>query len=319
MPCYHPRKAWVPLSNIDGGRYVFDATKALNPDRPSMLPCGGCVGCRQERVSSWAIRCRHEAGISKESCFLTLTFADEHLPQNGSVSVRDLQLFMKRLRKRFGRGIRFYGCGEYGDKTFRPHYHVLLFGFDFPDKVFFTRRNGYPVYKSAALDELWPSGHHEIGSVTAESAGYCSQYCQKKVTGKPADDHYFRVSPVDGQAYRVHSEFATMSRRPGIGDEWFNRFASDAFPSDFLIVDGQRRPVPSFYLKRLAREDAVDPVAAPEGRYFRYLASPMSAKVKRRRVRSAAKPEARWNRTADRLAVREYIKLDRLKRLVRSL
>lgn len=312
MSCYSPNKAWAPLSDADGGRFVFDATKALNPDHPVMLPCGQCVGCRQDRVSSWAIRCQHEARVHGESCFATLTYSDEALPQDGSVKVRDVQLFMKKLRKRFGRGIRFFACGEYGDQTSRPHYHLLIFGMDFPDKVYFTKRNGNPVYTSAALRELWPHGLSELGMITAKSAAYCAQYAQKKITGKMADDHYTRVSPVDGAPYRVAPEFSTMSRRPGLGTEWFNRFASDVFPSDHVIVEGSPRRVPNFYLKLLSEPDA-DRVKRRRSRLgLRY--SWDHDGPRHRSAESAAE-----HRTPERLAVREYIHADRLKRLVRPL
>lgn len=319
MSCYCPNKAWAPANpDINGGRFVFDANKARNPDNPVMLPCGQCVGCRGDRAAAWAVRCMHEAQVHGENCFLTLTYSPEALPQDNSVKLRDVQLFMKRLRKRFGNGIRFFACGEYGENgTLRPHYHLLIFGWDPADKVFYCERNGYRVFTSEALSELWPHGLHEIGSVTAQSAGYCAQYVYKKRTGKIADDHYTRVSPVDGVAYRVAPEFSTMSRGGrsglgGLGTEWFRRFASDLFPADEVIVDGKRRRVPDYYLK--------------------LLSEPEADRVKRRRARvgnryswdhdgpfhrSAA--EAKANRTPERLKVREYIHADRLTRVVHSL
>lgn len=317
MSCYCPNKAWAPLSTTDGGRFVFDATKALNPDNPVMLPCGQCVGCRQDRVSSWAIRCQHEAAVHGESCFATLTYSDEALPQDGSVKVRDVQLFMKKLRKRFGRGIRFYAVGEYGEKTSRPHYHLLIFGMDFPDKVYLCKRNGHPVYTSAVLAEIWPHGLSELGDITAKSASYCAQYAQKKITGKKADDHYSRVSPVDGAVYRVASEFATMSRGGrgglgGLGQEWFNRYGSDVFPADEVIVDGKPRRVPNFYVKLLSETEA-DRVKRRRSRLGNRYSWDHDGPIHR------SAEQAAENRTPERLKVREYIHADRLKRLVRSL
>lgn len=314
MTCYHPLKAWSPASKVDGGRFVFDATKALNPDNPTKLPCGQCVGCRGDRSQAWAIRCHHEASIASSSCFITLTYDDEHVPSDYSVKLRDWQLFMMRLRKRFGSGIRFFGCGEYGEQGLRPHYHALLFNFDFPDKTFYSKRQGHRVFKSEALSELWPFGLSEIGSVTIQSAGYCSEYVQKKITGKRADDHYFRVSPIDGQVHRVAPEFATMSRRPGIGTEWFERFASDAFPSDFLVVDGRKMKPPAFYLRRLS-----EGAPAPEAPFFSPPPEVSQEGVRRKRRRAAAASSVRENSTPARLAVREVVKLSRRSRLVRSL
>ena len=106
--------------------------------------------------------------------FITLTYDDAHLPYNQSLSVRDFQLFMKRLRKEFGSGVRFFHCGEYGEKTGRPHYHAILFNCDFKDKKIHTVRNGHRVYVSQQLNDIWGNGLTEIGSVTFESAGLIS-------------------------------------------------------------------------------------------------------------------------------------------------
>lgn len=318
MSCYKPNKAWAPANpDVHGRRFVFDATKALNPDNPVTLPCGQCVGCRGDRAAAWQVRCMHEAQVHGASCFLTLTYSDEALPQDNSVKLRDVQLFMKRLRKRFGSGIRFFACGEYGEQTFRPHYHVLIFGWDPPDKVYFCERNGYRVFTSAALSELWPHGLHEIGTVTPQSAGYCAQYVYKKRNGVGADDHYLRVSPVDGVAYRVAPEFSTMSRGGraglgGLGTEWFRRFASDLFPADEVIVDGKRRRVPDYYLKLLAEPEA-ERVKRRRGR----VGNRYSWDHEGPAFRSAEK--AAENRTPERLKVREYVHADRLSRIVKTL
>lgn len=313
MTCYRPLKAWAPASRIDGGRYVFDATKALNPDSPTKIPCGRCSGCRQDRVSDWMVRCVHESQTSPASCFITLTYSDEFLPTDHSVKFDDYRAFMRRLRKRFGKGIRFFGCGEYSDAPkLRPHYHALLFNFDFPDKTYWSTRDGNRVFKSEALSELWPFGLHEIGGVSVQSAGYCSQYVQKKQTGPVADDHYFRLSPVDGQMYRVAPEFATMSRMPGLGDVWFDRFAADVFPSDHVIIDGVPRRTPVYYLKRLSEGEAERVKRARRRVGNRYSWQHFAPQFISVADKSA-------NSSPDRLAVREFIHLDRLKRLVRSL
>ena len=122
MSCFKPLEAWrTPQGDI--------TFKPLYSDRPSAgmfkLPCGQCIGCRLARSSMWATRCVHEAQLHKQNCFITLTYNDDNLPYPPT-SIRPLQLFMKRLRKRFGAGIRFYACGEYGEKFGRPHYHACL-------------------------------------------------------------------------------------------------------------------------------------------------------------------------------------------------
>ena len=125
----------------------------------------------------------HEASMHTSNCFLTLTYSDKHLPPYGSLDRKAFPLFMKRLRKAYPDDrIRYYHCGEYGAETRRPHYHSLLFGFDFPDKEFWKDRGEYKTWRSPTLENLWPFGLSEIGSVTHKSAGYVARTI---VTGKP--------------------------------------------------------------------------------------------------------------------------------------
>lgn len=318
MTCFHPLTAYrsKDVNSATGKRsLVFSSSHGLVERSPQKLPCGQCIGCRSDRAQEWAIRCGHEAMLHDASCFLTLTYDDQNVPADYSVDLRQVQLFVKRLRKRAGVVIRFFACGEYGDEFGRPHYHLLIFGFDFPDKTKWAERNGYRTFKSEMLEELWPYGLSEIGSVSHQSAGYVARYVQKKITGARADDHYSRVSPVDGAVYRVKPEFATMSLRPGIGATWFDRFKSDAFPSDFLVMDdGRKVRPPQFYLRKLA-ELAELPRAKPG----QVLSAPKTADVaiKRARKVAAAKPSARADCTPGRLRVREVVKAAQLSRLRR--
>lgn len=186
--------------------------------------------------------------------FLTLTYDQQHVPQDYSVKLDDFQKFMKRLRKSVSPSkIRFFACGEYGDQNLRPHYHALIFNHNFPDKKFITTRNGNNVYSSQSLHTLWPQGSHEIGDVTFKSAAYTARYVLKKQTGDQADDHYMRRSPIDGELYRVATEFCVQSK--GLGQAWFDKYKSDAFPCDFLIVDGRKVKPPRFYLNQLKEDD----------------------------------------------------------------
>lgn len=302
MTCYHPLKAYRSTEiNPATGKHglTFSATKALREGSTLALPCGRCIGCRIDRSRQWALRCMHEAQMHDRNSFITLTYDDQSVPQDYGLKLRDWQLFMKRLRKRIGTRLRFYACGEYGDHFGRPHYHALLFGYDFPDKVFqySTRASKERVYTSELLREVWPLGDHKIGSVTFKSAAYVARYVIKKQNGDRAADHYNRVSPVDGQTYNVPPEFAVMSRRPGVGTDWFNKFKGDAFPSDFLIVDGRKIKPPKFYLSKLSENE--------------------QKPIKRTRARQQLKQK--WNNTPARLAVREEIQQVRVKRLLRPL
>lgn len=242
MTCYHPITAYVG----NGGRIVFDRVKSLTKV-PLMLPCGQCVGCRLEKSRIWAMRCTHEARMSSSSLFVTLTYDDAHLPPGGSLSKTAVQLFMKRLRKAKGDGIRFYACGEYGDLNARPHYHLLLFNCRFDDRKFLSiNGRGERLYHSAELARLWPFGYNTIGDVTFDSAAYVARYCMKKVTGEQAEDHY-AVIDADGVVYDRLPEFALMSRRPGIGSGYYEKYGQEVRDHDTVIINNKPVKPPRFY------------------------------------------------------------------------
>lgn len=228
------------------------------------IPCGQCIGCRIERSRQWAVRCLNEASLYEKNCFITLTYDYEHLPIYESVNLRDFQLFMKKLRKEHGEGIRYYHCGEYGtvcaacgaskifcrcgqliEKLGRPHYHALLFNFDFDDKKLISENNGNRLYRSSNLEKLWPQGFSTVGSVTYQSAGYVARYVMKKITGKKAYNHYGNLWP----------EYTSMSRKDGIGKKWFEKYKNDIYPSDELIQDGKPTKPPKYYDSLLDKEN----------------------------------------------------------------
>lgn len=251
MTCYFPLHAFKGKSkDADKIAITFrrsDSWRGVELD----LPCGQCIGCRLERARCWAVRCTHEASLYDKNCFLTLTYSDENLPPGGSLCLKDHQDFMKRLRKRYGAGIRFFMCGEYGEELGRPHFHYLLFNHDFSDRKLFSGNRGNPLYTSAELSELWPYGHSLVGEVTFESAGYVARYALKKVTGERSAEHYGGLKP----------EFTTMSRgckrlgTGGIGKAWFDRYKSDVYPLDRVVVRGAPTRPPRFYDTLLGRED----------------------------------------------------------------
>lgn len=303
MACFRPLKGYRSREvNAETGRrsVVFSARTGLL-DFPVDLPCGQCIGCRLERSRQWAMRCAHEATLYDRNCFITLTYDDAHLPSDRSLNKKHFQDFMKRLRFRFGEGIRFFHCGEYGEKFARPHYHACLFNFDFPDKVLWKEALGNRLYTSEALNELWPFGFHSIGDVTFESAAYVARYITKKVTGDKAADHYGGRLP----------EYTTMSRRPGLARGWYEKFSADVFPADEVVLRGKRMRPPKYY-------DHLFEVAFPSD----------FAKVKRRRkllgsdhaeaVKALSVYDFERGRVLDRLAVLERVQERRFKLLKRG-
>lgn len=246
MSCYFPLQAYKDKSK-DASKIAIVFSRPRSWRGESLrLPCGQCVGCRLERSRQWAVRCMHEASLSEDNSFLTLTYDDDHLPAGGTLVKSDFQDFMKRLRKSIApKRVRYYHCGEYGENLGRPHYHALLFGHAFTDYKFFSERNGNRIYTSDSLSRLWPMGFAVAGEVTFESAAYVARYVMKKVTGPKSADHYGDLLP----------EYTTMSRRPGIGKGWFDKFSSDVYPLDRVVVRGRDTRPPRFYDNLLGRKD----------------------------------------------------------------
>ena len=125
-------KAWRHRTPGPQGKrpLTFAKSDAQFIDRPIIIPCGQCSGCRLDRSADFAVRCVHESRMHNKNCFITLTYDDDHLPKYDDLVYDHFQSFMKNLRHECPPGLKFYMCGEYGDKTQRPHYHALVFGHD---------------------------------------------------------------------------------------------------------------------------------------------------------------------------------------------
>jgi len=200
----------------------------------------------------------HEAQLHEEKSFITLTYNEENLPPGGTLNPEHFVLFMKRLRKSLcAKKIRFYHCGEYGDELGRPHYHALIFGHSFPDKYQMPgkTKSGELRFRSPSLDKLWGMGNCEVGNVTLKSAAYCTGYIMKKINGQMAERHYQKLDLSTGEIHVLHPEYCTMSRMPGIGKLWYEKFKGDVFPHDYAVMSGIKSKVPTFYDKLLKKED----------------------------------------------------------------
>jgi hypothetical protein len=334
MACYKPIEAWYSQEiNPSGKRsLVFNRNNAIDPDSPITIACGQCIGCRLKRSREWAIRCVHEAQLYKDNCFITLTFSDEGLQKRDvsrykegqqniwTVDVDDFQLFMKKLRKKYGSKIRYFHCGEYGEvcancgrnkrdcetigcndwtATFgRPHYHACLFNFNFPDKKLHRiTPTGERLYVSETLQKLWPYGFSTIGEVTFDSSAYVARYIMKKITGDMAEDHYYKILP-DGECIQIAREYVSMSRRSAIGKEWFEKYSSDVYPKDFITIAGKKFGPPKYYDKLLEKDDPYLLDEIKEDRIIKMM-------------------QYKEDLTPDRLRTREKVQDLKLKKLVR--
>lgn len=236
MSCYHPLAARQQLNENENGKKPIQIVGKYSPElalsMPDVfpLPCGKCVGCRLDYSRQWADRMILELDHSKKGIFLTLTYDDDHIPVGQydefdqplsySLYKRDLQLFMKRLRKRFSDlAIRFYAAGEYGTNTMRPHYHAILFGIslsDFPDSEIQGRNNlGQEYYRSDLMYSIWQNGFALMSDVSWKTCAYVARYVMKKV-GVDDVNREYAFSMLN-----IEDEFTLMSRRPGIGAYFF--------------------------------------------------------------------------------------------------
>lgn len=308
MVCYYPLQAYYsddpshPIKFSEELSQMFqegNLPETFRGFRVLSLPCGRCFGCRLERSRQWAIRMTHEAQLHDDNCFITLTYSPENLPEDGSLDVTVFQKFMKRLRKKYsGVKIRFFHCGEYGDLNGRPHYHAILFGFDFDDKQFLKRTKYGALYTSDNLFSLWPYGYSTIGPVNFLTCGYVARYSMKKITGKDAREYYGEKKP----------EYCTMSRRPGIGHDWLRKYDQEIYPEDQVVTLRKNKSGSSFIKGRPPR-------------YYDEIYSSFEhdsfEEVKNKRLQEADRNAN--NNTFRRLKVRERCARDKYQKFKRNL
>lgn len=191
-----------------------------------VVPCGRCAFCAATKRSDWATRLEYESRLHVNKKFVTLTYANPHLTWkhgNPQLVKSDLQKWFKRVRKT-GVKIRYFAVGEYGSHTYRPHYHILLFG-DVADKV---------------LQKAWPFGHVHIGQVTQESVMYCLGYIITSKNWRMSTD---RVKP-----------FSIMSRKPGLGANYLSKAMIQWHRSDrknYVVLNGVKRHLPRYYKTKI--------------------------------------------------------------------
>lgn len=260
-----PRK-FENLRNDSFRRYGFDCYTHYEV---LQVPCRHCMECRLHDSRDWAIRCVLEARDWQHNYFVTLTYDDVHLPfseplenyvdyETGAVYNVDpaptlvpdhVKAFNKSLRRyydyHFGhQDIRFYMSGEYGSKTFRPHYHYILFNLPINDLTFYkTNFDGMPLYNSKTLSDIWKKGFVVIGDVTLQSAQYVARYVTKKRKGPLSATEYLLRNQVP--------EFSRVSRQPGIARKYYDVHKHEFYNYDEINEIGISKAKPCSYFDRL--------------------------------------------------------------------
>lgn len=234
----------------------FNKCYAENPDidyfvKMIQVPCGSCSECLANNSRSWAFRILQEASLHDNNFFVTLTYDDDHVPATMMLEKDAISKFNKKLRTYLDRkgldsSFRFYGVGEYGSNTARPHYHVIYFGLDIPDlKYEYSTENGDLIFSSKFLEETWSNGFVTIGSVDVGSACYVARYCDKKK----------RLSKSEKEKLiekNIVPEFSIMSRMPGIGSQFLdNALASFERGIYNFYVKGVSYSLPLYYTKKI--------------------------------------------------------------------
>lgn len=229
--CLSPSRAYQP---IERDHYTGTRPVSFTPIKGGEqieLPCGKCTECRKQQRLMWALRCQHEASMHDRNAMLTLTYNERTCPDG--LQPRDMQLVIKRLRHHYGK-LRYFYCGEYGDRTHRPHYHALIFGEDFlAGAVDFDASNKV----NPIVTEIWGNGHVLVSPVTTESICYVAGYVNKKM----ADE----------------DTFVQMSRRPGIGHGWLDKY-SDDLRRGYAVLGNRQVAIPKRYISWLRDNELAD-------------------------------------------------------------
>lgn len=211
-------------------------------DGDLQLPCGKCHECIAKRALEWATRCKHELSMHEENCFLTLTYDDEHKVSD-VIIFRDFQLFMKRLRKKIKRPVRYIVSSEYGTNFQRPHFHCILFGYSPRDQVYHsTTSKGSRIYRSAELEALWTYGYSSIGQANEATAFYIASYALS------SSKH--EVQLADGEIIDVQDTMKA-SKNPAIGLEFFKKY----YLYEIERCRQDKTVLPRYYEKKLSEFD----------------------------------------------------------------
>lgn len=294
MPCYHPQVVYVfkdKKSMSNGHTLVqsdFDYRKlkeiklALGNERSfynkklktieecictdaTLIPCGHCVGCSTDISKSWMNRMVLEKEVSSTSYFLTITYDEEHLPSDHMLKKNHLDKFIKDIRNYFKNNydydnIRYYACGEYGSKTARPHYHMIVYNLPLTSleyeilglgkgvkclfKTVGMSVDNEPLYQFDFLNNIWKKGFVVVGKVTSKSCGYVARYVNKK-----------RMKKLPNwllEKQGIVPEFNCMSRMPGIGEEYYHQNYLKILDNNLnFYIDGQLMSVGRYFEKFL--------------------------------------------------------------------
>lgn len=283
---YHPSIIMSP------DKYELETYKGETKYRITQeIPCGKCIGCRLDYSREWANRAYLESTLYEQTFFVTLTYDDSTLcildliedsegitytledneeAWTGTLVPSDLQKFLKRLRKRLEKEkkiriskgeakesddwkIRYIACGEYGGKTERPHYHLIIFNLKLPIEDLYEPRiiNKEIYYRSKIIEESWGLGFCNVSEAKWNAMAYVSRYITKKINGQGSEEQYASTG-------KDTKEFMRVSRMPGIGEPYYRKNWKKIYENDYILVKNrngviEQRP-PKYFDKILEKE-----------------------------------------------------------------
>ena len=277
MSCDYPVELFRVV-NPDTGKTEFKGAQAKTEDsEPYLVRCGQCIGCGLDRANEWAIRAMQEAQMHEENQFLTLTYDDDHLPADWSLRPHDVRRFVRRLRRKYSGQLKYMVCGEYGGEGSRPHYHMIVFGLELPDKeVVSTNKNGDRLYRSEQLESVWKNGFVQAGAVTHQTAAYVASYTLKDTSIKSRDKEgkLLKYTVTDKDTGEIQERrrpfFHTSTNGGGIGASWFAKYGADVISSGkFVYRKGKEfieMPALRYHLKLHAKADELDAEALAQAK-----------------------------------------------------
>lgn len=281
------------------------------------IPCRKCEECKAKYAQDWSIRCYHEFQVREVGAFITLTISDEEAgnfandkkaqnsycrkckngdryyryPINFSLNKKFILDWLKKFRdylyRQYNVSIRYFGCGEYGEQDERPHYHILIFGYNFPDKMRYSiSSKGVPIFVSQELSEQWKYGICTIQEINHRACMYTAKYCTKKMhftedidiieTYYGREPEFLFMSKGNCQSnrcpyiddiiknckgikslrelYNPYCDFCNKTRG-GLGYDWLKRYWQDMIKIGYILIDGIKYQIPDYYMKIIKLTD----------------------------------------------------------------
>lgn len=217
--------------------YLKPKHQILPQTKDKMFPCGKCIACRMAKTREWSLRMMHELQYHEDNVFITLTYDEDHVPENMSLKKEHFVNFMKRLRRKTPKKIKYFACGEYGDETFRPHYHAIIFGLGLnkPDKNLIMKNWPFCDWNQYSIRR------NSFGLAEYKSIKYVAGYINKKLSGPLAEEEYTK--------YGVEPVFRLLSQ--GIGQKYCDEHSEILTEKQSIRHRGLDLSLPRYYVKRL--------------------------------------------------------------------